>query len=324
MIVMSHTRNFWLALVALAIGSTASAVAADYPTRNVRLVVGFAAGGPTDVPARYIADKLGMLLGHRVVVENKPGAAGQIATRDVLSQARDGHTLLLCTHFDSINTVLYKTVSYKLTDIVPISLISKYYYAMALSNAVPVETFEQFLAYAKSRPNEVSYASIGAGSAQEILARQLERLAGISMNRVPFRSGPQVMQEMVAGRVHFYASPPLSVLPLYQSKQIKLLAVSSPERMPTLTQVPTMKEKGYDFVRFGWLGVCAGAGTPQSVVDLLNRHIVSIVATPEYRALIEKGASIPLSSTPEELRQVLVQTVDDVAATIREFGMQQD
>jgi tripartite-type tricarboxylate transporter receptor subunit TctC len=94
--------------------------------------------------------------------------------------------------------------------------------------------------------------------------------------------------------------------------------------MPTAPLVPTMKEKGFDFVRFGWLGVCAAAGTPQPVIDLLNRHVVAIVATPEYRDLIEKGASIPLSSSPEELRQVLAQTVDDVAATIREFGMQQD
>ena len=294
-----------------------------YPVRTIRLVVGFAAGGPTDIPARMIADKLSALLGQRVIVENKPGAAGMLATRDVLAQPRDGYNLLLCTHFESINTVLYGNPGYKIADIMPISLISKYYYAMALANSIPPETFEQFLQYAKAHPGEVSYASIGAGSAQEIFARQLEKLAGISMNRIPFRSGPQAVQEMVAGRVHFFVSPTLSVTPQYLAKQLKVLAVSSPQRLNTLPDVPTLRERGIDFVRIGWLGICAGAGTPQPVADLLHRHIVSIVATPEYRDLIEKGGSIPESSSPAELGQVIAQTVDDVAATIREFGMQQ-
>ena len=124
----------------------APAVAQDaYPTRTVRLVVGFGAGGPTDIPARFIADKLGTLLGQRVIVENKPGAAGMLATRDVLAQPADGYNLLLCTHFESINTVLYKNPGFKLADLAPISLIAKYYYGMALANAMPAETFEQFL-----------------------------------------------------------------------------------------------------------------------------------------------------------------------------------
>jgi tripartite-type tricarboxylate transporter receptor subunit TctC len=311
-------------VVALVAGAATQATAQDaYPTRPIRLVVGFAAGGPTDIPARFIADKLGPLLGQRVIVENKPGAAGQLATRDVLSQPRDGYNLLLCTHFESINTVLYRSPGYRLEDLAPISLISKYYYGLALANTIPAATFEEFLQYAKTHPGEVSYASIGAGSAQEIFARQLERLTGISMNRVPFRSGPQAIQEMVAGRVHFFVSPTLSVMPQYLSKQLKVLAVSSPERLATMADVPTLKEKGIDFVRFGWLGVCAGAGTPQPVLDLLHRHIVAIVGSPDYRALIEKGGSTPGASTPRELGQVIAQTVDDVAATIKEFGMQQ-
>jgi len=312
------------AFAALALGADRPATAQDaYPSRPIRLVVGFGAGGPTDIPARFIAEKLGPQLGQRIVVENKPGAAGQLATRDVLAQPRDGYNLLLCTHFESINTVLYRNPGYKLSDIAPISLISKYYYGLALANTISAETFEQFVQVAKSRPGEVSYASIGAGSAQEIFARQLGRLTGISMNRIPFRSGPQVIQEMVAGRVHFFVSPTLSVMPQYLSKQLKVLAVSSPERVKSLPDVPTLREKGIDFVRSGWLGICAGAGTPQPIIDRLHRHIVEIVSTPAYRDLIEKGGSLPESSTPKELGQVITQTVDDVAATIREFGMQQ-
>src|SRR5665213_1804912 len=259
-----------------------------------------------------------------MIVENKPAAAGMLATRDVLAQPGDGYNLLFCTHFESINTALYKNPGFKLADITPISLVAKYYYGLALSNTIPAQTFEQFVQYAKAHPGEVTYATIGAGSAQEIMARQLEKLAGISMNRIPFRGGPQVVQELVAGRVNFYASPTLAVMSQYQSKQAKLLAVTSPSRIASLPDVPTLEEKGIDYVRFGWLGICGPKGLPQPIVDKLNRDIVSIVATKDYRDLIEKGGSIPESSTPQELGQVITQTVTDVAATIQEFGLQQE
>jgi tripartite-type tricarboxylate transporter receptor subunit TctC len=307
-----------------AIAGVTTAIAADYPVRPIRLVLGFGAGGPTDIPARFLADKLGEKLGQRVFVENKPAAAGRVATRDVLSQPRDGYTLLLCTHFEAINAASYANVGFKLDDIAPISLIAEYYYALTLSLRVPAEDFGSFVQYAKLHPGEVSYATIGAGSAQEILARQLEKLAGISMNRIPFRGGPQVVQELVAQRVDFYVSPTLAVMPQYESKQLRLLAVSAPERLQRLPQIPTLKEAGINYVRFGWLGICAGAGTPQPIIDRLNREIVSIVATPGYRNMIENAGSIAVSSTSEQLGRVVKQTLDDVAATIQEFGLQQE
>ena len=301
-----------------------TAVGADYPTKVIRLVVGFAAGGPTDIPARFVAEKLGQRLGQRVVVENKPAAAGMLATRDVLSQPKDGYTLLLCTHFEAINTAAYKNVGYRLSDIAPISLIAKYYYGLALSPLIPAHDFASFVEYAKAHPGEISYAVIGAGSAQEILARQLEKLAGITMNRIPFRGGPQVVQELVAGRVDFYVSPTLAVMPQYESGQLKLLAVSAPTRLPSAPQVPTLKEAGLDYVRFGWLGICAAEGMPQPIIDRLNREIASIVAMPEYKTMIENSGEIAMSSTPEQLAQVIKQTRDDVVATIQEFGLQQE
>jgi tripartite-type tricarboxylate transporter receptor subunit TctC len=317
------TTKLGYLLLMLSVAAGAAAQGA-YPVRPVRLVVGFGAGGPTDIPARFIADKLGEALGQRVVVENKPGAAGMLATRDVLAQVRDGHNLLLCTHFEPINVGIYKNPQFKLSDLAPISLVTKYYYGLALANAIPADDFRSFVQYAKARPGEVTYATIGAGSAQEILARQLEKLTGIAMNRIPFRGGPQVVQELIAGRVHFYVSPTLAIAPQYQAKQLKVLAVSAPERLKNLSEIPTLAENGIDFVRFGWLGICAGAGTPQPIIDRLQGHIAAIVATPEYRTLIENGGSLPVSSTPAELRQVIAQTLDEVAASIREFGMQLD
>jgi tripartite-type tricarboxylate transporter receptor subunit TctC len=170
----------------------------------------------------------------------------------------------------------------------------------------------------------VSYGTLGSGSAQEILARQLGVLGGIEMTKIPFRNGTQLLQDLIAGRVHVYVSPTLAVMPQYHAKQLKILGVSSPERIKTSPEIPSLKESGIDFVRSGFLGICAPNGTPQPVLDRLNQLIVSIVETPEYRTLIENGGSIPVASSPQELRAVMNQTVDDVATSIREFGMQQE
>src|SRR5713101_4374621 len=321
---MSHVRTtLCCSLALLALAGLGAARADDaYPTRPIRLVVGFAAGGPTDIPARFVADKLGEALGLRVIVENKPAAAGMIATRDVLSQPRDGYTLLLCTHFEAINTAVYKNVQFKLSDLAAISLIAKYYYGLALANSVPATDLDTFVRYAKAHPGEVSYATIGAGSAQEILARQLEKLTGIAMNRIPFRGGPQVVQELIAGRVHFYVSPTLAIVPQYQAGQLKLLAVTAPARLANAPQIPTMKEVGIDYVRFGWLGICAAEGTPQPIIDRLYREIASVVAAADYKNMIENAGSIAASSTPKQLKDVIAQTLDEVAAAMQEFDPQ--
>jgi len=304
--------------------ATAAAHAQTYAQRPVRLIVGFGAGGPTDIPARFIADKLGTILKQRVVVENKPGAAGMLATRDAIAQPADGHTLLLCTHFESINTAAYRNPQFRLSDLAPISLIAKYYYGIAMSNAVPVNDIDGFIKHAKANPGAISYATLGAASAQEIFVRQLERLAGISMNRVPFRTGPQVMPDLIAGRVHIYVSPTLAVLPMHNSKELKVIGITSTERLPNAKDIPTLVEKKIPFVRFGWLGICAREGTPQPIVAELNRHIATIVAMPDYQQLIEKGGSLPEASTPAELGKIIVQTREEVASTIQEFGLQQD
>jgi tripartite-type tricarboxylate transporter receptor subunit TctC len=310
--------------MALSFASTTAVAQEIYPTRPIRLVVGFAAGGPTDIPARYVADKLSDLLGQRVVVENKPGAAGMLATRDVLAQPRDGHTLLLCTHFESINTAVYRNPGFALADLAPISLIAKYYYGLVLANVVPAADIASFVRYAKAHPGEISYATIGAASAQEIFAHQLERLAGISMTKVPYRSGPVALQDLLPGRIQFYVSPIIGILPQVRAKQLKLIGVSSAERLAAIPETATMREQGIDFVRFGWLGICAGKGTPPDVIARLNRAIATIVASPDYRQMTEKAASIPQSSSPDELYKVIEQTRAEVEGTIREFGLQQD
>jgi tripartite-type tricarboxylate transporter receptor subunit TctC len=321
---MRYARLFLILVALTSCAVLAAHGQSAYPQRPIRLIVGFAAGGPTDIPARYIADKLGDLLGQRVVVENKPAAAGMLATREALAQPRDGYTLLLCTHFESINVAVYKNPQYKLADLAPISLIAKYYYGIGLANVVPGTDIASFVSYAKAHPGEISYGTLGPGSAQEIFARQLERLFGIGMNRVPYRAGTQIVQDMIPGRVQFYVAPMVQLLPLAGEKQLKILGVSSTERLKSASQVPTLKEQGVDFVRFGWLGICAGAATPPPIIELLNRHIAAIVAMPEYQASTERGGSIAVSSSPAELRGVIDQTLAEVQQTVQEFGLQQE
>jgi tripartite-type tricarboxylate transporter receptor subunit TctC len=300
----------------------APVAAQEYPTRPIRMVVGFTAGGPTDIPARFIADRLGAALGRPVIVENKPGAGATLAANDVMSRSRDGYDLLVCTYFDAVNTLLYKSLHYKLDDLVGVTLIARYSYVVAAANSLPVDTFPELIAYTKQHPGEVNYAQLGVASTQNLLARRLEGLAGMRMTAIPYKGSSEVAQELIAGRSQLYIGPPIGLVSLYQAKQIKVLAVTGNERMPAIPEVPTLKESGIPLVAYAWVGICAGAGTPQSVIDLLNSRITAIVDSPEYRALVEKSGSIAVSSTPQELHRVIEETASDAAPVIRELGIE--
>jgi tripartite-type tricarboxylate transporter receptor subunit TctC len=311
-----------VSLACLLLLSCAAAAQGRYPDKPLRLVVGFTAGGPTDLPARFIAERLGTALGQPVVVENRPGASGQIATQDVLSKAKDGYNLLLCTHFEAINRATHKDAGYQLSDIAPISQVSRYYYGVVAANDVPANDWDGFVAYAKAHPGKLNYGMLGRGSAQEILALELGKLTGIEMTGVAYKGGADVMKDLLPGRVQLYVSPTLAVISLAKSGKLKLLAVTSPERLAVAPDVPTLTEKGLPFVRFGWLGICAPSGTPQPVISLLNRHIGTIVSSADYRQMIENAGSVPLASTPEELGSILLESYEQTARISREFNLQ--
>jgi tripartite-type tricarboxylate transporter receptor subunit TctC len=300
------------------------ASAEDYPARPVRLVVGFTAGGPTDIPARFIAEKLSAAIGKPVVVENKPGAGSMLATTDVLSRPRDGYSLLACTYFDPVNTLLYKKASYKVSDIMPVSLIAKYDYAIAVSPKIPAKTFNELGQYAKANPGKLNYGHLGIGSTQNILAKRLEKTTGMKMTAIPYKGAADALQEIVAGRLDLFIGPPVVVMPLFEAKKVNVLAVTGKERLSAAPEISTLTESGIPLVAFAWLGICAGAGTPQPVIDFLNSKIVPIINSRDYRALIEKSGSIPISSTPQEMQTVINDTVKDAAPIIDEFHLRVD
>lgn len=313
-----------LAVVA-ALACAASAIAADdYPSRPIRLVVGFTAGGPTDIPARFLADRLTIALGKPVIVENKAGAGSMLAIRDVLSRPRDGYNLVACSYLDPVNTLLYRNAGYTLADIEPVTLIAQYDYAIALSNEIPANTIEELIAYSKAHPDKLNYGHLGAGSFQNMLAKRLEKLTGIRMTAIPYKGAADAMQEIVAGRNHLYFGPPIVVMPLYAGQKVKVIASTGVNRLASAPEVPTLKERGIPLVTTAWLGICAGAGTPRPIIDRLNASFRTVISSPEYRSLVEQSGSVAASSTPEEFRRIIDDTANDAAPVIREFGLQLD
>jgi tripartite-type tricarboxylate transporter receptor subunit TctC len=312
----------WLTLIVAALFAPAAA-AQDFPNRAIRIVVGFPAGGPSDVPARLIAEKLRLATGQSVIVENKTGAAGMIALADVLAQPRDGHTLLLCSYIDAINPLLYKKVSYKLDDIAPVSLVQKAYYAFTISNALPVNDLKGFIAHAKTKPGALNYGKVGSGSVTELLARQLEKIAGISMTGVTFRGTGPAVQEIAAERLDFMVGPLAVTIPLHEAKKVKIIGMTSPERLAVAPDVPTLREQGTEIVNYGWWGVCAAAGTPKPILEALNKHVAAAVASGEFRSVIEKTGVIALSSSVDEFAAIIAETAKEAAVMIKELGIEQ-
>ena len=297
------------------------ATAGDYPARPIRIVVGFTAGGPTDIPIRFLADKLGSELGKPVVVENKPGAGSMLATYDMLNQPRDGYTFLACTYFDPVNTLLYKDAHYKVSDIAPVSLIARYDYAIAVSNNNPARTFAELVQYGKANPGKLNYGHLGIGSSQNLVAKRLEKVTGISMTGIPYKGAADALHEVASGQLDLFVGPPFAVMPLYEGKQIKVLAVTGKERLASALDVPTLTESGIPIVTFAWLGICAGADTPQPAINLLNSKITPILKSDDYRALLATSGSVPMSSTPQEMQDVIDDTVKQAAPLVDEFDL---
>ncbi len=320
---MSSTVSKTLMLVASIMASSAAS-AQDYPTRPIRIVVGFTAGGPTDIPVRFIADRLSKSLGTPVVVENKPGAGSMLATRDVLSQPRDGYNLLACNYFDPVNTLLYKNARYKVSDLQPITLILKYDYAIAVSKNIPAKTFGELLKYAKDNPGKLNYGQLGIASSQNLVAKRLEKEAGMKMTAISYKGAADALQDIVAGRLDLFAGPPFVVMPLYEADKFNVLAVTGQERLLSVPKIPTLTESGVPIVAFAWLGICVGSGTPKPIADLLNSKLTPILNSAEYRELMTRSGSMPLSSTPDEMQKVINDSVKDAAPLIQEFNLYMD
>lgn len=304
--------------------ATEGMAAETYPSRPIRLLIGFPPGGPADIPGRAIAERLSQSLGVPVVPENKPGASGMLAVQELLSQPADGHTLLICTYFDPVNTLVYRNARYRVSDIAPVSLIGTYDYVLAVANSVPAEKLSELVDITKASPNKFNYGHIGTGSPANLIFKQLEKRAGIKMTAVPFRGSAPAMQELIAGRIDLYIVPPISAVQPFDAKQIKVLATTGKSRLAVMPQVATLQELGVNLTSFAFLGVCAAKGTPAQIIEKLSGSVREAVAAPKYEHLMATLGSVPISSSPQELQAVMDNAIRDTAPIVEEFNLHLD
>src|SRR3954471_4360863 len=253
--------------------------ATGYPTRAVRLIVGFPAGGPTDIVARIVAQSLSERLGQQIIVENRPGAGSNIATQAVIASPPDGYTLLLVSPPHAINATLYRKLPYDfLQEIVPVAGLADGPNVMEVHPSVPVKTVAEFIAYARANPGKVSFASAGNGTTIHLSGELFMAMTGVKMLHVPYRGSAPALTDMISGQVQVMFDNVLSSMPHLQSGALRPLAVTSRARLETLPEVPTVAETVPGYETGTWWGVGAPKKTPREIVEKLNAETNATLA----------------------------------------------
>jgi tripartite-type tricarboxylate transporter receptor subunit TctC len=312
-----------LCLVLAGIGP--SRAAESYPTRSVRLIVGFPAGGPTDIVARIVAQALSERLGQQIIVENRPGAGSNIATQAVITSPPDGYTLLLVSPPHAINATLYRKLPYNfLEDIVPVAGLADGPNVMEVHPSIPAKTVAEFIAYAKANPGKISFASAGNGTTIHLSGELFMAMTGIKMLHVPYRGSAPALTDMISGQVQVMFDNVLSSLPHLQSGALRPLAVTSRVRSEALPDVPTVAETVPGYETGTWWGVGAPKGTPAEIVELLNREINTILADPKIKTRFAELGSAPLVMTPGAFGKFVAAETEKWAKAVKFSGAQVD
>ena len=295
----------------------------NWPSRLVRLIVPFAAGGANEAFARNLATKLSEIWGQQVVIENKPGAGGNIGAELVARADPDGYTMLISSFPHAVNRFLYPSVGYDLiADFAPVTVIGATPNLMVVPNSSPAKTVGEFIAHAKANPGKVSFASSGAGTSIHLSGELLKRVAGIDMVHVPYRGGAPALADLIPGRVDLMFNVMSSVLPQVQGGQMRGLAVTTAKRVAAAAEFPTMIEAGVpDFVVTGWFGFMLPAKTPPEIVRKVHADSVAAIRDPEVNKRLEALGVIVEGSTPEEFSAFLKREVDKWGPVIKEAGI---
>jgi tripartite-type tricarboxylate transporter receptor subunit TctC len=273
-----------------------------YPTGVVKIIVPYAAGGAVDPMARLMADRLSRALGQNFVVENRPGAGGNIGIEAAIRSAHDGYTLLATPAGIAINPALFAKVPYDLErDLVPVGLVNRVPMVVLASPSLGVKSLHELIARVKAKPGAINYAISGNGTLDHLVCEHLRALAGLDMVKVTYQGVPKGMTALLAGEVQMMVVAMNAALPYIQAGQVTALAVTSAQRSPVAPSIPTMAEAGIDnFVMYGWSMLFAPTGVPQDIVVKLNSEITKAVAQPEVRKIIsDLGAESPALGLPE-------------------------
>ena len=298
-----HRRTFFARIALAAAASCAVAWAQDdYPSRTVRIIVPFAAGGSTDVVARLLADKLAAELKQNFVIENRGGAGGNIGADAVAHAAPDGYTLLMgTTGVLAINKYLYKDMPFDADrDLAPVSYTSLITNILVVNPQVPARTVAELVKLARDKPNALTFASSGAGSSTHLSGELFKSMAGVDILHVPYKGSSQALVDVIAGQVTMLFDNAPSSMPFIEQGKLRALAVTSSRRLPNLPDVPTIDEagvKGYESL--SWSGIVAPAGTPRRVIDKLNAAIDRILRDPDVKQRFAGLGVEPVGGPPE-------------------------
>ena len=305
------SRRHLLALAAGIAGATALPLHAQpdaWPSRPIKLVVGYAAGGATDVIARLVAVKLGERLGQPVVVDNRAGANSNVGAEVVAKSPPDGYTLYVFTIANTINASLYARLGYDpQKDFEPIGLIAKIPNILVVNNNLPIKSIADYVRFAKASKDGITFASSGSGSSIHLSGEMFKMQTHLNMLHVPYRGSAPAVTDLLGGQVQSMFDNTPSALPHVQGGRLRAIAITSATRSPLLPDVPTVAESGFPgFDVQSWFGLAAPAGTPKPVIDRLNAELNKVLAAPELRQRFQDLAASPEPGTPEQMRSFAV------------------
>jgi len=316
-----------LLLAGLMICSIVSAApAAEYPTKPIRLVVPFPAGGPVDITARTLAPRLGEVLGQRIVVDNRGGAGGILGSDIVAKSPADGHTLLLCTTGNAINVSLVKNLPYDIRkDFTAVSMIAIITSILVVHPALPVKSVKDLIALAKAKPDALSYASTGNGAPTHLAGELFKSMAGVKMTHIPYKGAAPALVDLISGHVQLsFISAPGSMQHV-ESGRLRVLAVTNAQRSLLLPDVPTISEAGLrGYESEGWHGLFTPSGTPKPAVDRLYREFAAILRDAKISAQLLAGGAEPVGMPPDEFAVKLNAEIEKWAKVVKSSGMKVD
>jgi tripartite-type tricarboxylate transporter receptor subunit TctC len=299
------------ALAAALVAAWSAGVAAQsWPTKPVRVVLGFASGGPTDTLARAVADHLGQVIGQPAVVENKPGAASNLAAEAVAKSLPDGHTLFVGGMGPfAVNSSLFASLPFDpARDFAPITLLARTPLMMAVNPALPANSLAEFIAYAKANPGKINHSSPGTGSSPHLAAEMFRGRAGFESTNASYRSGPLMLNAVVQGEVQWTIDAPITTMPQFRAGKVRVLAITSPMRSPHYPEIPTMAELGFPEVSvFAWFALAAPAGTPKDIVDRINAEVAASLKSEPVRQRLAALGFEPAPMSPAETAKYLAE-----------------
>ena len=298
-----------------------------YPAKAVRMIVGFPAGGTSDIMARLTGQKLSEAWGQTFIIDNRPGAGGNIGTELVAKSAPDGYTLLVSPGSTlTSNPAVYSKVPFDtVRDFAPVTIIAGVPNALVVHPSVPVNNVKELIALAKSRPGQLAYASTGAGQSTHLSAELLKLSAGINMIHVPYKGSAPALTDIVAGQVSVMFDNLPSCLPFIKSGRLKPLAVSSATRSRALPDLPTVAESGVPgFDVTVWFAVLAPAATPRDIVNRLNGEIIKAIKTPDMRERLAQQGAEPVGNTSDEFAAVIKRDLAKWAKVVKDAGIKLD